>query len=225
MAVGMNRLTTGAGGSGTTGSFTPTANALVLAFVVADDFASGPNIALGNGNGLTWVNLFDANIYLINTFNSCGLFYAMATSPSSGGISISGTCPMQWDIIEFTGVSTSGSNGSGAIIQSTQTAVGAPGSTATFGSATDSANAIVAFIGAHDGTVVVGVSGGYTTIDTGATSANRYLSAWLNGSSQSSVSFTEDAGAGRAFALEVGGTGSPAPTTGSPTGLAIGAGF
>lgn len=226
MAVGMNKLTKGSGLAGPTASFTPTANALVLAFVVAEEFSSGPNIVLGNGNGLVWTNLYDANIYILNSFNSIGLWYAMTASPSTGQISISGSAAnIGWDIIEFTGVSTSGVNGLGAIVQHGQTAVGSPGATATFSSVTDSNNAIVALFGAHDGTVNIGVSGGYTTIDSGVLLSNVYLTAWLNGVSQSSVSVTEDFGSGRVIVMEVGGGGAPAPTSGSPTGLAIGAGF
>lgn len=226
MAVTMNRLTSGSGTPPlSTASFTPAANSLVLAFIVVDDFHSGPNVTLSNGNGLTWVNLFDANIYIMQAGNSCGLWRAMATTPSTGTISITADSAIQWDIIEFSGVDTSGSNGSGAVVQISQFG-GSPGTpTVTFSSPTNSSNAIVGFMGCHDGTVTVGPGSGFTTIDTSATANNIWISQWLNGVSQSICDFTQSAGSNRLFGLEVGAGSAPAPTVGSPTGLAIGAGF
>lgn len=229
MAVALNRLVTGnSGGSSstTTASFTPATNSLVLCFIVCDDFSSGPNVVVNNGNGLTWVNMYDANIYLINSINSAGLWRAMASSPSSGGISISANCTFQYDIIEFTGVDTSGTNGSGAVVQDSQFGGGPGPDNVTFSSPTNSSNAIVGFLGAHDSGVTITLGSGFTLIDSGNTISNIWKSQWKNGVSQSVCDFATDAGSCRVFGLEVGaGGGSPPPTVGSPSGLVVGAGF
>lgn len=126
MAISATHLTTNGSDvdatSFTTASITPTANALVLAAV-----AAGKAVPVGTatltGNGLTWVEAVSPVLYdVAGTGGTLWLFRAMGASPSAGtvGIDFGGVTHLAcvWSIVEFTGVDTSGSNGSGAVVQS-----------------------------------------------------------------------------------------------------------
>lgn len=106
----------------TTASISPTADALVLLSVLRNDDTLGtaPSIT---GNGLTW-QLVRSCVYdnAGGVRADLSVYRAMGASPSAGavtiGFSADGQLGCQWSITEFTGVDTSGSNGSGAIVQS-----------------------------------------------------------------------------------------------------------
>lgn len=128
----------------TTASGSPTANALQLLAVgsINATTASPPEPSV-TGAGLTWV-LEEVSHYDTGGSNraSIWLFRAMSASPSSGALTITFTDQTQtnceWSWMEFTGVDTSGTNGSGAIVQSVPTSGTAAGLTVTlaaFGSA------------------------------------------------------------------------------------------
>ena len=101
----------------TTPSYTPSANALVLAVVIV----SGTLVVQPtySGNGLTWVAVS-------STLNDAGgnrltVFRAMGGSPTAGAgtVSVSGgatNCVVR--VVEFTNVKTTGSNGEDAVVQS-----------------------------------------------------------------------------------------------------------
>lgn len=123
MTVTANPLTTGADTtdavSFTTASITPGANRLVLAAVLVTHGTDPPAPSL-SGNGLTWELV--ANTTLPNV-RELYLFRSMGSAPTAGGVTISGDgvtayTSALWQITEFGGVDTSGTNGSGAIVQS-----------------------------------------------------------------------------------------------------------
>jgi hypothetical protein len=94
-----------------------------------------------SGNGLTWVLVASKDTFTTETH----IFRAMGASPSTGAITISYGAETEtqcaWSVVEFDGVDTSGTNGSGAIVQSgTASATDSPISVtlAAFGS-TDNA--------------------------------------------------------------------------------------
>lgn len=99
-----------------TGSIAPGANRLLLASVFAVDNAVtlAPTVNL-SGNGLTWVQVGR----LVTGVASLAVFRALGASPSAGAVTISSDVATmlfaQWSISEFTGVNTTGSNGSGAV--------------------------------------------------------------------------------------------------------------
>jgi hypothetical protein len=102
-----------------TASITPTANRLVLALIynrVSAGTASAPTLS---GNGLTWVEVDSVQTAAARRLT---LFRAMGGSPSAGAVTIDcgGVTHIHciWSIVEFSGVDTSGTNGSGAIVQS-----------------------------------------------------------------------------------------------------------
>jgi hypothetical protein len=103
-----------------TASVTPTANRLVLAAVVNKIGTAPASTPTCSGNGLTWVQVATVP-YNTNASNlhRLTLFRAMGTSPSAGAITFdyAGTTHTSagWSVIEFSGVNTTGTNGSGAI--------------------------------------------------------------------------------------------------------------
>lgn len=103
-------------GSHSTASISPTADRLILAVVsgVDNDLTTAPTIDLA-GNGLTWVSIGRRT----TGFLSLQVFRAMGASPSSGAVTIDADVAsmgyVHWDIVEFSDVDTSGTNGSGAV--------------------------------------------------------------------------------------------------------------
>lgn len=120
MAVAAAHLVTNSSGANatsyTTASVAPTANALVLIWVAHND--TKPTVS---GNGLTWVEVLDENLAAETPDRRMTLFRAMGASPSAEAITIDMGAATQsrcaWSVIEFTGVDTTGTNGSGAVVQ------------------------------------------------------------------------------------------------------------
>lgn len=119
-----------------TNSITPTANALILLSVKSRQ-ASGVTVPTVTGNGLTWVEEDTANPA---SNRKITVFRALGASPSAGQVTVDfgGNTQTQFicSIIEITGADTSGTNGSGAIVQNP---------TATTGSSTKSTITLSAF--------------------------------------------------------------------------------
>lgn len=103
--------------SSTTGSWTPGSNELCLALVASRGSGTPANHASSlSGNGLTWVKFLEKD----DTQNVITLSWwrAMGASPSAGGVTVNHgldptACSVQ--LIRLSGVSTTGTNGSGAI--------------------------------------------------------------------------------------------------------------
>lgn len=120
-------LTSGNTGSSTssvtTASVTPSANKLQLLAVNSRNFTgSAPPAPTVTGAGLTWVQV--ANIQYDTgptSLKRVTLFRAMGASPTTGTLTIDFAGDSQTDVVwsldEFTGMDTSGTNGSGAIVQ------------------------------------------------------------------------------------------------------------
>lgn len=110
----------GLGTSLSTASRTPAAGALQLLLIEVALF-DGTVTSVSNFNGGTWV-LVDSNInYDGSGLNDAFLYRALIASPTAGTAVINlagatgGHVAISW--MEFTGVDTSGTNGSGAIVQ------------------------------------------------------------------------------------------------------------
>lgn len=126
-----------------TASVTPTANNLILLTVVNRSGDSVNTKPTATGNGLTWVEIASVNFDIVGTSRrTVTVFRAMGASPSAGAITIDFAGVTQtdclWSVDQFSGTDTSGTNGSGAIVQSA-TVIESDGSTlvtlAAFGSA------------------------------------------------------------------------------------------
>lgn len=139
MALGTPTVTTSGSGSGagpfTTASWTPSNNNLYLCYVMgAGSGAFSGNFAI-SGNGLTWVSVAQ-QINASDNTEVVQLFRALVTSGASAGTA-SITAPVsmasvEWIIIEVTGASTSGTNGSGAVPNSAENQTRDSGSPAAF---------------------------------------------------------------------------------------------
>lgn len=149
-----------------TGSFTPTANRLVLAAVFSADGDGNAPTPTGSGNSLTWVQI--ANQAYFGTTARLTWFRAMGASPTTGAFTAtygdSQDLGRTIIIVEIAGVDTGGTNGSAAVVQNdvnsgTGTALSA--ALAAFGSAD---NGVVAFWGGSDLTATLSPEGGYSEV-------------------------------------------------------------
>lgn len=127
MAITATNLTSSLSGTDTqsydTASVAPGANRLVLVSVAIRTYTAGGagTISL-SGNGLTYVQINSVDYSNVASAKSrLAIFRAMGASPSAGAITISITgsdnSACAWSVDEFDGVDTSGTNGSGAIVQ------------------------------------------------------------------------------------------------------------
>ncbi|MEK9137182.1 MAG: hypothetical protein AAB393_08670, partial [Bacteroidota bacterium] len=119
-----------------TASITPSANKLILLAVAYYTDGAGATISSVTGNGLTWVQV--ASTSFISNYYKLYLFRAMGSSPSTGAVtinfSVSDIYTVAAAVNEFGTVETSGTNGSGAIVQSaTYTSDGTTSLTVTLG--------------------------------------------------------------------------------------------
>jgi len=129
MAIGASILASGtptsSGSSFSSSSVSPAANALVVAVMVSR-FTTGPGSNIwslsGGGFGTDWVRMSDRE-YTGAAPRSIGVFRCLAASPGSGVLTFtensaaafSGTNAHCYAIVQFTGVNTSGTFGSGAV--------------------------------------------------------------------------------------------------------------
>lgn len=121
-------LTVGTGSAATsfaTDSIAPSASALILVWVTSKISGGAPAAPSLSGNGLTWVQV--ATVQFDSNNSRMTLFRAMGTAPTAGAITISFGATSQtscvWHVHQWTGAATSGTNGSGAIAQSSTQAV------------------------------------------------------------------------------------------------------
>lgn len=129
MAVTCANLTAGESLSGATSyntaSISPPANSLVILTVMSrTGISTEPNQPTVTGNGLTWV-VIGSSVYYDTTSSSrkkFTSFRAMGASPSSGAATIDFAGQSQteavWIVDQFSNMDTSGTNGSGAVVQS-----------------------------------------------------------------------------------------------------------
>lgn len=100
-----------------TASISPTGNNLILACVNSRRASGTVTDATASGNGITWVKVASIAFGV----NKLIIFRGMVASPSADAITFSFSetqTQCNWQIIEFANVDTSGTNGSGAVVQS-----------------------------------------------------------------------------------------------------------
>lgn len=102
-----------------TASITPTANVLQLLAVTSRTATADIVVPTASGNSLTWVEVDRAPVSGNN--RSVTVFRSMGASPASGAVNVSFGGQTQtsaiWSVVECSGVDTSGTNGSGAVVQ------------------------------------------------------------------------------------------------------------
>ena len=217
MAITVSALTSGGSGtdatSYTTASVTPTANRLILGWVLQNVSGAVPTPSL-SGNGLTWVEVRTVGFDTTGTRYSLSLFRAMGSSPTTGAITISygattvGGCT--YSFLEFDGVDTTGLNGAGAVVQSAQYPVSPPSSASTsgsitlaaFGSSNNMAAAGFCWEAAEQGTAGASYTKLPSTNPTNTGPSQSILTEYLLNSTAPSASWTTSAQAG-GIAVEV----------------------
>lgn len=123
-AVACTALTSGTAGTGTsatTASVSPTANAAIYVAVQTALPAGPAALTSVVGNGITYTQEETVTFHTTNT-RRLSVWRGMAASPSAGTIVITPNISQTsfiWSVIECTGVDTSGTNASGATVQST----------------------------------------------------------------------------------------------------------
>ena len=189
-----------------TASIAPSANKLILAAVSVRKGTATASTPTLTGCGLTWVQVAT----VINSTNvvRLTLFRAMSASPSSGAVTIDlgGVTHNHclWSICEFGSVDTSGTNGSGAVVQSvtkTQNAINSiTGTLAAFGSANN------ATYGAfnHDNNEATTHGSGFTDIHDVINSENETLFTERNLANDTTVDASwATSGNGMVIAVEI----------------------
>lgn len=104
-----------------TDSWVPTANRLVIVAVTSTQTGASMVAPTLSGNGITYVQFATIVVTQIGLTTRLTLFHGMSASPSTGAITISFSDDpeiCQWSVSEFSGVDTSGTSGSGAVVQS-----------------------------------------------------------------------------------------------------------
>jgi hypothetical protein len=156
-----------------TASISPGADKLILAFISGADNFQNENMTVVSvtGAGLTWVKIAEVQYQKSagdGTERSVlAVFRALDPSPSTGGLAItfsSGASDGLWAIVEFDNMDTSGTDGSGAIVQvETNVADSVTSLAATLAIFGDPANAAVGGFGVH-GNVNFTPGSGFTEI-------------------------------------------------------------
>lgn len=183
-----------------TSSVTPIANHLVFGWAVSRTAANDPNHATATGCGLTWVEVQSINFDNAGSQKRLTVLRAMGSSPSAGAVTFDFNGQTQSDIvcgvIDVQGTDTSGTNGSGAIVQNaTNTDTSGAGTTLTATLAAFSAtdNATIGFLGIGNvGTLTPGT--GFTTTGSNATAANLTGAAEFKESNDTTVDMTFSVG-------------------------------
>ena len=164
-----------------TSSITPTANTLLLA-TVANSKATAADLPTLSGCGLTWVQVATVT-WDTSSIKRVTLFRALGASPSAGALTADFGGVAQTGchicVVEWGGVDTSGTNGSGAIVQSATNSGGSSSTsvTATLAALTGSINGV--YMSAANRTVPFGGtpdSGWLENQDTSHTSPNHGFS-------------------------------------------------
>ena len=167
----------------TTASISPTANRLVV-LTVFNEKTNPTTVPTVTGAGMTWTNFFSRESASKNT-KRVTMFRALSTSPGSGALTIDfgGTnqAVCGWNITEFDGIDTSGSNGANAIVQSVgndNNTAGNTGLTVTLAAFSSSSNATHGVVAWGSGTAITQGSG-FTEL--GEVQAGpEYQSQWRN---------------------------------------------
>ena len=155
----------------TTASIAPAPNTLVTVAVTTHNAtAAAPVPTLSGGGMATWDMVATVTYDAVGTPKKrVTIFRAMSASPGSGPITITSSATLsncQWIVSQWSGVETSGTNGSGAIVQTGSNAADAVTSLsaplAAFGS---SANVAYGVFGINSNVVAITPGAGFTEID------------------------------------------------------------
>lgn len=186
-------LVTSSSGTGAssyaTASITPTANSLVLAAVRANN-GTTPNTPTATGCSLTWVAI---DTQAITAAGKITLFRALGAAPTAGAVTFDfgglNNDQCHWQVSEFANVDTSGTNGSGAIIQSAKVTTDSVTTiTVTLAAFTSTNNATYGCLGSNN-TKAMTEGTGFTELGEDNANSRTIETEWKN-SNDTSVDWT-----------------------------------
>ena len=153
----------------TTASIAPAPNALVTVAVLSHQSSAAVPDPTVTGAGMTWQVVASVAYDGTTPLDRLTIYRAMSASPGSGPLTIKTSATVsncQWIVSQWTGASQSGTNGSGAIVQ-TGSATGAAVTTLTASLAAFASPNDVAYgvFGIAANTAVASPGSGFTTID------------------------------------------------------------
>ncbi len=189
-----NGVYAGSNSSQATASITPTANALIIATLTVTNPNNPPNNPTVSGNGLTWVQIATVTSAVSGGGTRQTQYRAMGASPSTGAITIDlagqSFNELRWSIDQFAGVDTSGTNGSGAVVQSaTNTQTGNNSSfSITLGAFSNVANVTYGTCGMNDFSPGITVGPAFAQLSN-ITGDHMAVAEWAS-SNQTNVLFT-----------------------------------
>lgn len=177
-AIAENPLTSGnnavGGASAATASVTPGSNTLVLLTISNGSTSSNADPTSVTSTGYTWVKVDSSGSYLNGTGSATWnttVWRTMAASSTAGAVTMNfspNSDHITWSMVEFSNVDTSGTNGSGAVVQSannkSNSATTLSVTLAAFGDATN--NVAFGGFGINGGTIAssLTVGSGFTGI-------------------------------------------------------------
>jgi hypothetical protein len=145
-----------------TNSVTPSANKLLLLTVVTATVGGAATPSSVTGNGLTWVAVNDVAAGNVRVT----VYRSMGASPSAGAVTINygvAQTNVLWQVAQFSNVNTTGTNGSGAVVQSAVGSANSPTVTATLAAAPSLANMVTGHL-AHNSTTAAPTPGSNAAI-------------------------------------------------------------
>ncbi len=229
MAISAAHLTTNQNGSAatsySTASITPSANKLILIAVGSQVSSGTVNTPTISGNGLTWEQVATKPQSTGSVFRRLTVFRAMGGSPSTGAITMDFAGQSQircgWSVSEFDGVDTTGTNGSGAVVQSASNDVTDSGSATSltvtlgaFGSADNATYGAIRF-GASSTTFNLTEGSGFTSL--GEVNGSASYASMYKLSNDTSVDYTWDSATtfSQAIAVEIKAAVAGSPNSGN----------
>jgi Big-like domain-containing protein/invasin-like protein/calcineurin-like phosphoesterase family protein len=154
----------------TTASIAPAPNTLVIVAVLTHQgSAAAPSPTLTGGGMASWDVIGTVAYDGSTPLDRLTIYRAMSTSPGSGSITIKSSVTVsncQWIVSQWGGVDASGTNGSGAIVQTgSGSGTSVNGLTVTLAPFLSSSDAAYGAFGVASATAVVTAGSGFTTID------------------------------------------------------------
>ena len=195
MAISASNLTTGndvdGGSSSTTASVSPTSNNLVLLTITSrTGITANPNQPTATGLGLTWVAV-NSVVYdttsssrkRITTLRALGTVTPGTITIDFGG---QNQTHVYWSVDQVSGIDTSGTNGSGAIVQSAtnkdETPIAADGTlTVTLAAFGNTNNGTFGAFAADPGEGLITVGSGFSVLGTVSTTTINLATEWRGG--------------------------------------------
>ncbi len=200
----------------TTASISPAPNTLVTIAVLSQRSYGASVAPTVTGGGMTaWTQVASVTFDPLSApLRRMTIYRAMSTTPGSGSISIAfagNQSHAQWIVSQWGGVETSGTNGSGAIVQTASNAADAvTGLDVTLASFGDVANVAYGVFGVNSNVAAITPGGGFTEIaevPSGENTPGSLMTEWAVNRQTIDATWTNLRGAALGVEIRAGGGG------------------